>query len=82
MCRQYRRLTASIEEGQRLGNIESADIVGPASPEPILSATPTTVVKKKESIETRKVIEDITKSLPTELNDYQRQQARRLIERN
>ena len=31
-----------LKKGTRLGNIESADIVGPASPEPILSATPPT----------------------------------------
>ena len=68
-----------LKKGTRLGNIESADIVGPASPEPI---TPATVEPAKESIEATKVIEDIMKSLPTELTDYQRQQARQLIERN
>ena len=61
-----------LKKGTRLGNIESADIVGPASPEPILSATPTAVAPTQESIETTKVIEDIMKSLPTELNDDQR----------
>ena len=71
-----------LKKGTRLGNIESADIVGPASPEPILSAIPTTVGPTKESVETAKVIEDIMKRLPTELTDDRRQEARRLIERN
>jgi len=71
-----------LKKRTRLGNIESADIVGPASPEPILSAMPTTVEPTQESIENTKVIGDIMKSLPTELTDYQRQQACRLIERN
>ena len=83
-----------LKKGTRLGNIEPADIVGPAPLEPTLPATPTTVntVSSKpttvqpteESMETptKAVIEDIMKSLPTELTDYQRQQAHRLIERN
>ena len=83
-----------LKKGTRLGNIEPADIVGPASLEPTLPATPTTVntVSSKpttvepteESMETptKRVIEDIMKTLPTELTDYQRQQARRLIDRN
>jgi len=71
-----------LKNGTRFGNIESADVVGPASSEQILSATPTSVEPAKGSIETTKVIEDIMKSLPTQLTDHQRQQARQLIERN
>ena len=73
-----------LKKGTRLGNIEPADIVGPAPPEPTLPLTPSSVqpTEGPTEIPTEQVIEDIMKSLPTELTDYQRRQARRLIERN
>jgi len=94
MCRQHSRRLQILKKGTLLGNIEPADIVGPAPLEPTLSIAPktisfvwirpTTVQPTDESKEmtTEQVIENIVKSLPTELTDCKRQQVRRLIERD
>ena len=71
-----------LKKGTRLGNIEPADVVGPASLEPTLPATPmavktisseqTTVQSAKKSKETptEEVLEDIMNSLPTALTEF------------
>jgi len=72
-----------LKKGTHLGTIEPADIVGPAQPEPtvvkVVSSKPTAGLMETP---TKQVVESIMQSLPTELTEEQRQQARRLIERN
>ena len=83
-----------LKKGTRLGNIEPADIVGPAHPKPTSSVAPKTIscawirpttvqpTEKSKEMASEQVIEGIMKSLPTELTDCQRWQVRLLIERN
>ena len=78
-----------LKKGSHLGNIESADIVGPASLEPQrpsrLSRIWTDAVqltKEAKEMPTEQVIEDIMKSLLMELTNNQRLQVHRLNDRN
>jgi len=83
-----------LKKGTSLGNIEQADIAGPAPPEPTSSTTLTTIdtvlsvlttvhsTQKSKETATDQVIEDITKSLLTEVTDCQRRQVHLLHERH